>query len=128
MLMTADLADALKSQIYRCWIPPVGAPNADDLIVDFDLQLNPDGTVAPATADSGSYGAGCRQSLYPRRGRGGQPRDLSMRSPTGCRAERYDQWHEINPLRFRSAPDDGTIGGCHVGAMLMTSDIRWRPA
>ena len=35
--MTADLADALKSQIFRCWSPPTGAPDARDLIVDFDL-------------------------------------------------------------------------------------------
>ena len=25
-LMTADLSDALRSQIYRCWSPPTGAP------------------------------------------------------------------------------------------------------
>ena len=53
--MTADLADALKSQIYRCWSPPVGAPNANDLVVDFDLQLNPDGTVA-----AGKFADSCR--------------------------------------------------------------------
>ena len=44
--MTADLADALKSQIYQCWSPPVGAPNANDLVVDFDLALNPGRHVA----------------------------------------------------------------------------------
>src|SRR3954463_15878993 len=31
-MMTADIADALKSQIYRCWSPPTGAPDARDLI------------------------------------------------------------------------------------------------
>ncbi len=54
-MMTADLADALKSQIYRCWSPPTGAPDARDLVVDYDLSLNPDGSVArlqmtPSTA------------------------------------------------------------------------------
>ena len=43
--MTADIADALKGQIYRCWSPPTGAPDARDLVVDYDLRLNPDGTV-----------------------------------------------------------------------------------
>src|SRR5690242_897829 len=37
--MTADIQDALRSQIAQCWSPPVGAPHAEDLIVDFDLFL-----------------------------------------------------------------------------------------
>src|SRR6185312_1632972 len=53
-LMTANLADALRSQIYRCWSPPTGAPDARDLIVDFDLSLNPDGTVAQLRPTTGS--------------------------------------------------------------------------
>ena len=74
--MTADLADALKSQIYQCWSPPVGAPNADDLVVDFDLSLNPDGT-SHGRAHIGRA-LSLRQSLYPRRRRSRAPRDLSM--------------------------------------------------
>ena len=74
--MTADLADALKSQIYHCWSPPVGAPNANDLVVDFDLRLNPDGTVA--SANSAALSNANRQSLYPRRRRSGEPCHLSM--------------------------------------------------
>src|SRR5207248_200229 len=44
--MTADLQDALRSQIQPCWSPPVGAPHPERLIVSFDLFLNPDGSVA----------------------------------------------------------------------------------
>src|SRR6185312_1284809 len=53
-LMTADIADALRSQIYRCWSPPTGAPDARDLVVDYDLSLNPDGTVAQLRPTTGS--------------------------------------------------------------------------
>ncbi|HEY6579135.1 MAG TPA: hypothetical protein VIY09_07410, partial [Rhizomicrobium sp.] len=41
--MTADLQDALRSQIQPCWSPPVGAPHPERLVVSFDLFLNPDG-------------------------------------------------------------------------------------
>ena len=37
-LATADLADALEELIYKCWSPPIGVSNANDLVVDFDLQ------------------------------------------------------------------------------------------
>jgi hypothetical protein len=36
--MTADLQDALRSHDQPCWSPQVGAPNAADLVVDFDIS------------------------------------------------------------------------------------------
>ncbi|HEY5348025.1 MAG TPA: hypothetical protein VIJ72_07525, partial [Rhizomicrobium sp.] len=41
--MTADLADALTGQIYKCWNPPTGVPHAAQLVVHIRLALNPDG-------------------------------------------------------------------------------------
>ena len=94
--MTADLADALKSQIYQCWSPPVGAPNANDLVVDFDLSLNPDGT--PGRGHVGR----ARRPAIPIPAPRPKPRAApsSNASPTNCRQDRYSQWREINPLRF----------------------------
>ena len=40
--------DALRQQIERCWNPPAGAPEAENLVVEVKLQINPDGTVARA--------------------------------------------------------------------------------
>lgn len=40
--------DALRQQIERCWNPPAGAPEAENLIVEVKLQINPDGTVRRA--------------------------------------------------------------------------------
>jgi len=94
-MATADLADALKSQIYRCWSPPVGAPNANDLVVDFDVVLNRDGSIA--RADSAALGSGNPYTLA--------AAEAARRAVFECQPYhlppgRYDQWHEINPLRF----------------------------
>lgn len=95
--MTADLADALKSQIYQCWSPPVGAPNANDLVVDFDLRLNPDGTVASANSPSLSNG---NPNPYNRAAASAGEAAIFKCQPYKLPADRYSQWSEINPLRF----------------------------
>ncbi|MBN9592297.1 MAG: cell envelope integrity protein TolA, partial [Alphaproteobacteria bacterium] len=93
--MTADLADALKSQIYQCWSPPVGAPNANDLVVDFDVAMNPDGSIARATSDAVSSG-----NSYTRAAAEAARRAIFQCQPYRLPQDRYSQWREINPLRF----------------------------
>lgn len=93
--MTADLADALKSQIYKCWSPPVGAPNANDLVVDFDLALNPDGT--PGRADSDALSSA---NPFTRAAAEAARRAIFQCQPYKLPPDRYSQWREINPLRF----------------------------
>ena len=93
--MTADLADALKSQIYQCWSPPVGAPNAGDLVVDFDLTLNPDGSVANANSDALHSG-----NEYTLAAAEAARRAIFQCQPYRLPSNRFSQWHEINPLRF----------------------------
>jgi hypothetical protein len=44
--MTMSLVDALKAQMYECWSPPIGAPNAEELIVFVDIYLAPNGALA----------------------------------------------------------------------------------
>ena len=97
--MTADLADALKSQIYRCWSPPVGAPNADDLIVEYDLRLNPDGTVAGLSLLRGSAAAASSNS-YTRAAAEAASRAIYQCAPYRLPAKDYPVWREINPLHF----------------------------
>ncbi|MBL25608.1 MAG: hypothetical protein CMM48_17130 [Rhodospirillaceae bacterium] len=43
--VTQNDKDAIKRQIERCWNPPVGAKNAEELTVELRLHLNPDGMV-----------------------------------------------------------------------------------
>ena len=93
--MTADIADALKSQIYQCWSPPVGAPNASDLVVDFDLTLNQDGTPARATSDALSSG-----NPYTRAAAEAARRAIFQCQPYKLPPDRYSQWRDISPLRF----------------------------
>lgn len=97
--MTADLADALKSQIYRCWSPPVGAPNANDLVVEFDLQLNPDGSVASLRLGRNSAMAAAA-NRYTRAAAEAASRAMYQCQPYKLPANRYTQWREVSPLRF----------------------------
>lgn len=98
-LMTADLADALKSQMYRCWSPPTGAPDARDLIVDFDLSLNPDGTVGRLQMTPGTAAAAAGNA-YTRAASEAASRAVYQCQPYHLPADRYAQWRDINPLRF----------------------------
>ena len=98
-LATTDLADALKSQIYKCWSPPIGAPNANDLVVDFDLQLNADGTVMGRPQLSGNS-ASAMGNPYTRAAAEAASRAIYQCAPYKLPAARYSDWKEINPLRF----------------------------
>ncbi|MEE8515790.1 MAG: cell envelope integrity protein TolA [Alphaproteobacteria bacterium] len=47
--MTISELDAIRSQIEQCWNIPAGARDAQDLVVDISVVMNPDGTVRQAT-------------------------------------------------------------------------------
>jgi outer membrane biosynthesis protein TonB len=98
--MTADLQDALRSQIAQCWSPPVGAPRAEELIVDFDLFLNQDGSVAqpPQLLASSSTA-----DPYTRAAAEAARRAIYECAPYKLPADRYSQWREINPFHFDPA-------------------------
>jgi hypothetical protein len=98
-MMTADLSDALRGQIYRCWSPPTGAPDARDLIVDYDLSLNPDGTVSrlQMTPSTAAQAAG---NTYTRAAAEAASRAIYECQPYRLPQDRYNLWREINPLRF----------------------------
>ena len=48
--MSVSEIDAVRQQIYPCWSPPVGAPNAEELAVEVRLFLNQDGSLRDARA------------------------------------------------------------------------------
>jgi hypothetical protein len=99
--MTADLQDSLRSQIAQCWSPPVGAPHAEDLIVDFDLFLNQDGSVAQPPQLVGEsktrYDAG---DTYTIAAKDAAQRAIYTCAPYKLPGDRYSQWREINPFHF----------------------------
>lgn len=91
--MTADLVDALRSQIEPCWSPPVGASHP--VVVSFDLFLNPDGSVAqpPQLLASSS-------DPYFQAAKGAAIRAIYTCAPYKLPADRYAQWREIKPFIF----------------------------
>ena len=98
--MTADLQDALRSQIAQCWSPPVGAPHAEDLVVDFDLFLNQDGSVAQPPQLTGDSAAAAASNPYTRAAAEAARRAIYECAPYKLPADRYSQWREINPFHF----------------------------
>jgi len=98
--MTADLQDALRSQIAQCWSPPVGAPHAEELVVDFDLFLNPDGSVAQPPQLIASSAAQAASDPYTRAAAEAASRAIYECGPYKLPADRYSQWREINPFHF----------------------------
>lgn len=46
--LTLSELDAIRSQISRCWNVPLGAKDAENLIVEIKVHVNPDGTVRKA--------------------------------------------------------------------------------
>jgi hypothetical protein len=98
--MTMDLQDALRSQIAQCWSPPLGAPSGSELVVNFDLYLNPDGSVArPPQLDADSAAAAARDA-YTHAAADAARRAIYQCAPYKLPADRYAEWHEINPFHF----------------------------
>lgn len=88
--MTAELQDAMLSQIRQCWNPPVGAPHPADLIVDFELVLNQDGSVSSAASDALSS-----SNSYTKAAAGAARRAIYECAPYKLPADRFKDWHDI---------------------------------
>lgn len=96
--MTISQVDRLRQQLSQCWNVPVGAKDADELVVDLRVEMNPDRTVRSveilnkrryrqdsffrAAADS------ARRALY-------NPNCTPLALPP----DKYDQWKELT-IRF----------------------------
>ena len=95
-MATASLVDALRSQIGECWSPPVGAPNANDLVVKFLLRLNRNGTVGglQLTPDTIARAA---SNPYTRAAAEAASRAIYECQKTGYRLppERFSEWSDI---------------------------------
>jgi outer membrane biosynthesis protein TonB len=98
--MTMDLVDALRNQIAPCWSPPAGAPNASDLVVNYDLFLNPDGSVAQSPHLTSDSLAAVMRNPYTRAAAEAAERAIYQCAPYKLPTDRYAQWREINPFRF----------------------------
>lgn len=86
--------DALKYQLAKCWNFPAGAMNAEDLIVDIRVEVNPDRTVKSAEiVDTGRYNSddffraaadSAKRAVY-----------NPMCTPLALPPEKYDVWKKM---------------------------------
>jgi outer membrane biosynthesis protein TonB len=97
---TMDLVDSLRNQIAQCWSPPAGAPNANDLVVNYDLFLNPDGSVAQTPHLTADSMAAVIRNAYTRAAAEAAARAIYECAPYKLPADRYSEWREINPFHF----------------------------
>jgi outer membrane biosynthesis protein TonB len=93
--MTASIVDALRSQIRPCWSLQSYPPNPADLVVDFDLSLKPDGSIAQLHSDAKTSG-----NPYTRASAEAAERAIVSCAPYKLPADSYNTWREISPLRF----------------------------
>jgi hypothetical protein len=92
--MSANLADIMRSAIRPCWSPnAVVPPNPSDAIVNFDLVLNPDGTVGSLamTRDSQVRAAA---NPYTQASASAASRAIYACQPYRLPAQQYNLWHE----------------------------------
>ncbi len=87
--MTADLADALTGQIYKCWNPPTGVPNAGRLVVHIQLVLNPDGTVQETPQSSADFNGPYTEAAIE-----AAKRAIHACAPYKLPAKRYPEWRQ----------------------------------
>jgi outer membrane biosynthesis protein TonB len=93
--MTVDLQDSLRSQIQQCWSPPVGAPHPAELVVEFELFLKPDGSVAQPPQLSGESESGAAHDSYTRAAAEAARRAIYTCAPYKLPKDRYSQWQDI---------------------------------
>jgi colicin import membrane protein len=88
--LTQSEIDALRAQIQACWNPPIGAENAQELIVRLRVQFRLDGTLSaePALVNNGS-------SPYFRVAAESAMRAVRRCQPYTMPAAKYDVWRDV---------------------------------
>jgi len=93
--LTASELDLIKRQIAECWNVPAGARDAQDLIIEVNVAVNPDGTVQTARiVDLGRYAADTffRAAADSAVRAVRNPRCSPLRLPP----EKYDAWRNLD--------------------------------
>ncbi|SRR5579885_4311 len=93
--MTMDLVDALRNQISQCWTAPVGAPHPEQLIVEMEVFLNPDGSVAQPPQLTADSAAAVASNPFMRAAADAAKRAIFVCAPYKLPADRYSLWRDI---------------------------------
>jgi len=93
--LTASELGALSQQLARCWNLPASAKDAQSLIVDLDVTINPDRTVSTArVVDQGrmasdpAYAAAARAAMRAVR--------MPQCTPLELPPDKYQEWQSMN--------------------------------
>jgi outer membrane biosynthesis protein TonB len=92
---TMDLQDALRNAISQCWSPPVGAPQPDQLIVYFEIFLNPDGSVARPPQLAANSVSAVAADPYMRAAAEAARRAIYTCAPYKLPADKYATWRDF---------------------------------
>jgi outer membrane biosynthesis protein TonB len=95
--LTISEEDALRRQIEQCWNVPTGARDAQNLIIELHLEINPDRTVRTAEiVDNGRMG----DPFYRAAAESARRAVLNPKcSPLALPEDKADEWHSMT-MRF----------------------------
>ena len=93
--LTLSEIDAFKVQMRRCWSVPAGAANAEDLVVQIKVHLNPDGSLAqpPKLINQARLLAG---DAFFRTAAESAMRAIRRCQPFKMPASKYSNWRELD--------------------------------
>lgn len=89
--MSISERDAFRQQVERCWNPPTGSVNAEELIATVRISLNRDGTVKgqPEIVRSGAF-----RSRFEKIAAESAVRAVLQCQPYKLPAEKYERWRD----------------------------------
>jgi outer membrane biosynthesis protein TonB len=89
--LSADLVDWLRQRVERCWVPPVGAREAENLVVRVGFSLGQDGSVLSAPSVLNASGDPLFQAAA-----ASAVRAVMMCAPyDGLPLDKYEAWREV---------------------------------
>ncbi len=93
---TATLEAMVQAQVERCWSPPAGAKDAENLVVKIRIWLTLEGKlVRPPQILSQSFFSSAQNSFY-RVAAESAARAVRRCAPYNLPKDRYDQWGQID--------------------------------
>jgi hypothetical protein len=94
--MTMNLVDLLRTQMYQCWSPPIGSPNPEELIVEVNVYLAPNGGLARAPQLTAASRAAAAGNPFMRAAAESALRAVNICAPyRNLPADQYGQWNEV---------------------------------
>ncbi len=92
---TATLIAAARAQVERCWNPPLGAKDIQDMQVVLLVNLNPDGSLRSAPTFDGDARARMQRDPFYRTLAESTQRAVQRCAPLELPRESYEQWRSM---------------------------------